>query len=508
MKALLTTILATLGLSFLGCGKSDCSSAGAGVASKSCSKDTSSGAGSTTSVTFNGYVQRAFTITVNKQSFNDTEDLYTNFIDKLITSDDKYKTALAGAKVDVEGDYGITTFGSSAPVAMSSMAATGDIFNATTDSSGKFSISVTKTQQGQTFKAKVITRIGLQITYPTKTVDHWCYLLFGQKDNINIGDAGSSVIFDSFTTQLNTYNCSKVNVSALIIPTSGTNPGVIASAGNPDSTTTTNGSGSTTTNPYIKIAKSWTIASPLAANESGTNSIQGLGYSSADKSLFMIKNQVTSKSDGSVYLPAITLTGGFDTPQLTTNSLPCSDSDCRIYSVAKLSGSFVTINRSNNPLVYSYDSSWQHPQMLSTCIPGGNAVSCSLFADSSGLKVLGIDTYAAQLRYQVCSLNPSAATILTGCSKEPDSNKVHPGPEIASLGAYTYSLSTPSDAATLLSVFNSALVDQKKSYVISKLDISVDDLKNGHLFSDGSDLYFASLAADKLTVRKLQLVEQ
>ena len=67
-------------------------------------------------VVFSGYVQRAFTLKVNGKSFNDSEHFYTRFIQDLILSNPEYKAAFKGAKVEVEGSYGLQEFGANVGV--------------------------------------------------------------------------------------------------------------------------------------------------------------------------------------------------------------------------------------------------------------------------------------------------------------------------------------------------------------------------------------------------------
>jgi hypothetical protein len=168
----------------------------------------------TKTVTYSGYVQKAFNLNVNGASFGDSEQFYTNFIDQLIkpTYGD-----LKNAEVVVEGQYGMDEFGSASYVFMAPTVNEGDLFEAVTDQHSKFTVTVVPGALGELYKARVIIRIGLLVTID-RVADHYCYVLYGLRDGIRLADQAKPVVFDSFKTQLNTYRCDKVESSQLVIP--------------------------------------------------------------------------------------------------------------------------------------------------------------------------------------------------------------------------------------------------------------------------------------------------
>ena len=116
-------------------------------------------------IEFSGFVQRAFSIKVEGVSFNDSEHFYTRFIPDLIMANEDYKEALSGAEIEIEGEYGLERFGSNVSVFMSSEAADGHLFQSKTDNQGKFTVKVEAAAQDDSYKARVVLRIGLQITH-------------------------------------------------------------------------------------------------------------------------------------------------------------------------------------------------------------------------------------------------------------------------------------------------------------------------------------------------------
>jgi hypothetical protein len=164
-------------------------------------------------VTFTGYVQKAFALTVNGVSFSDSENFYTNFIEELV------KPAygdLEDADVTVEGEYGLSKFGTASKVFM---AADGDghLYEAVTDNASKFAVQVDDAALDEIFKARVVMRIGLKIKRPD-SVEHFCYILHGIRDGIKVSESAKPVVFSEFKTQLNTYRCEEVDDSAIAIP--------------------------------------------------------------------------------------------------------------------------------------------------------------------------------------------------------------------------------------------------------------------------------------------------
>ncbi len=99
-----------LGLFFTWTVTSTCGSSGGSSAPAAPATDS----GPTTlpkSVSFSGFVQRAFELTVNGTKFNDSEHFYTRFIPDLILSNPDYAASLKDTKITVDGEYGLDKFG-------------------------------------------------------------------------------------------------------------------------------------------------------------------------------------------------------------------------------------------------------------------------------------------------------------------------------------------------------------------------------------------------------------
>lgn len=166
-------------------------------------------------VTFSGYVQKAFAITVDGVRFEDSEQFYTNFISSLILP---HYVVPEDATITVEGQYGMDEFGSNAWVFMTPAQQEGDLFQARTDSASKFTVQVTDAALNSTYKARLVIRIGLLVSSPSEDPEHFCYVLTGARDDVALSEKSKPIIFDNFSTQLNTYKCEQVTDSQLIIP--------------------------------------------------------------------------------------------------------------------------------------------------------------------------------------------------------------------------------------------------------------------------------------------------
>lgn len=148
---------------------------------------------------FEGYVQTAFEITVDGVEFRDTEHFYSRFREDLIIPN---HPELAEAEIEVLGEYGHNKFGTDSSVYMAPMGNEGHQFYGTTDNVRHFNIDVNKAGDNAEYRAKIMLRIGLVIDGITS-----CYLLHSTMEGIKFV-SDKPIIFDTFNTQLNKWQCS------------------------------------------------------------------------------------------------------------------------------------------------------------------------------------------------------------------------------------------------------------------------------------------------------------
>ncbi len=455
-------------------------------------------------VEFSGFVQKAFEITVNDTSFNDSEDFYTHFIERLIAPNPKYQKALAGAKIKIEGQYGLDTFGSNAGVFVSSMEKSGHLFQSTTNGQGKFTIRIKRDAQDEQFKAKVVLRIGLQIEYPgMKDPDHFCYLLFGQKDNISVNDNSKPIIFDSFTTQLDTYRCEEHPTDKLIIPTKDgeSNSGVLIPGGEgkpseePD-------------NPHVLVDSPIQIAMPLSVDETGENRILSAFQESEDGAYYILKDKVTSKTSGDVYHPLVALSD-LTKPSIKQLAIKRDQFDYTIGDMVKYQSNFYVSDGGRNTYPRSigiFDNSGMFQADISMVVGSTYLFEkVLLLSTPDGVRVFGKDWSRG---YKLCKLDTNSANPYTSCRTTPESQRGSVD-DFRSATQYGDLLFILSKDATKITVLNQNLV-QQATYTVSKLIMPKFEIDSARLFSDAKGLLFASIAADgqTLKIRRLQLVQK
>jgi hypothetical protein len=445
-------------------------------------------------VKFEGYVQKAFAIKVNDVPFADSEDFYTRFIDELVLP--KYE-ALADAKVTLEGAYGLHEFGKGASVFMSSMAADGHLFEAITDAQSKFTVSVKAAALDETFKARVVIRIGLEIEQPDAEKERYCYILHGNRDGILISENTKPIIFDDFKTQLNTYRCEDVKDSELVIP---------GASGDDSTDGGTSQDGTSTAEPHAKVVETIKIASPLDAREEGTNALHAI-WMTGDGEIYVSKKPVKSLDDGRYYFPAHVLSGLKNTSVRSSYRLD----DSKNPLTNPWFGNFVPFGSKLIATVYSWRQDGELP-----------CASCLAVLSADGSTLTPEQTLPQRLDHEenliprsdsdliyfsgngVCSVDFSADKLLT-CSKLPTSNKCQPyRPSTVWFKNAFYG--TTRRCSYKIVVYNEAGV-QQKTYSISKLDISSDDYELARIVTDGTSLYLVNLKGDDLIFRRLELVE-
>lgn len=145
-----------------------------------------------------GYIQRAFEIKVDGVTFLDSENFYTNFLSQVVAV--KYPNESANNNITLEGSYGLEDFGSDAMVF--AYGSDKEVIQTKTDGDASFSF---EGKESVSYSVKVVMRIGLLLEdKETKEEVRYCYLLKAQEK----ANAGQNVIFDEFSTQLNSSQCS------------------------------------------------------------------------------------------------------------------------------------------------------------------------------------------------------------------------------------------------------------------------------------------------------------
>jgi hypothetical protein len=244
---------------------------------------------------------------VNGVSFTDSEHFYTRFADDLILKDKTYAEALKGAKIEVQGEYGLERFGANVSVFVAPQGNEGNLFEARTDPQGKFAVKVKPKALSETYKARLVVRIGLKITHTDKSKEGFCYLLYGQRDGIKISEASKPIIFDEFKTQLNAYNCDKVD-DKIAIPTKAT------------STSNPIGGASPSTAPHVELVGTGVdVPLPFGANDEGGDQTVSIQPALDGSALVVLRSLTTDKSTGVKTLPVFVVSSSGGTWTATSS---------------------------------------------------------------------------------------------------------------------------------------------------------------------------------------------
>ena len=406
-------------------------------------------------LTFSGFVQRAFTIKVNGVSFNDSEHFYTRFIPDLILSNKEY-ASLKDSSIEVDGEYGLEKFGGNTAVFMSSVGANGHLFQARTDDQGKFSVAVEPKALDETYKARLVIRIGLRITNPDKTTEKFCYLLFGNRDGIRVSDASKPVIFSDFKTQLNTYECSQVKEEGLVIPTKG---GSTPAGGSTTAPTAKK-------DPYVKLSGGdFEVELPLAADEEGGSDIVSATPFLAGDGLLFVRSRVRNKTDGKEYYPVYEATKAGNGGWVAGTSKRLLDQN--VSTLVKLTDSYLNVGAGYQPSMALLDSALRSVSNVGYASMGtvSSAVVCDV--KSPKLYFAGNDY---NLSYRPIDLLSDTILGKISAGSAP-SEEMRSGRHISCAGQSLWGL----DSSNYISTFNLNYVFQEKA-VIPRLLLPKADL--------------------------------
>lgn len=424
-------------------------------------------------IEFSGYVQRAFEITVEGVTFNDTEDFYTNFVDDLILSDDRYAEALADAEITIEGEYSVEKFGSSSRVFMSSQQGDGHIYESTTNNQAKFTIEVDVSATDEVFKARVINRIGLNVAYEDGTEERFCYILHANRSSISVTETSKPIIFDDFKTQLNSYNCEEA-ASKIEIPTSGI-----------DIETEEETEELEESEPSVAVKKTTKIDLALAAGTTGDNTLTSIQYDAANKTLVAQRALVTV--DGQKQYPITKLTA-FD--ELSHDAITTTSST----SLGKAfthgggylyvrGGKISSFDGTDHTDLVTLDSGVGHTKVWFHNDGTDVWVTYAKFNKGYTLNRCKLDTSANELaNCKTSSVNAQSCTIYK--------SKTH---------------CLTGEGKSELMVFGKKMGAAKSKYAVSKLLMPKKQLDATQLVAFTNGLYLANLVNDQLVLRKLEL---
>lgn len=207
MKAL---FLAALALATVGCGReTDSAVADAirGTASDPAVAD------DTQNSYLKGAVTPAFELTVDGESYRDSEDFYTAELERLPSKIEAAGIDLTGLEVRFAAKVGLTDLPKGMTVHAIAQGIQGTAGMASVRSDGTFAIPLPKTKEPLTVQVRATKRISIELVRGQKVEKKFCYTLSAQKSGLK---ATEFLVLSDFQTSLTKYECS-TNEKGLII---------------------------------------------------------------------------------------------------------------------------------------------------------------------------------------------------------------------------------------------------------------------------------------------------
>lgn len=217
------TMLILVSLFILGCGNSmPCDESRESCAS---SKEAAAEPTSTNSdpfitdksVTLRGYVSSAFDLTVDGQHFTDSEDFYTQQLDKLTA---EAEADYAGWNLSFDAEIGLEDLKYNMRVFVASVNSRGFAGESWVDENGQFSLEFPDAGES-TYKIRATKRITLILTEPeTDKEVRWCYNFSAVEQPVSLNPKDNRpIILSTFVTGLTKYECVNENSGGITIPT-------------------------------------------------------------------------------------------------------------------------------------------------------------------------------------------------------------------------------------------------------------------------------------------------
>lgn len=422
-------------------------------------------AAATGDVEFSGYVQKAFTIKVNSKEFSDSEDFYTRFIDELV------KPAYPDVTdVKLEGKYGLDEFGSQSKMYMSSVAGEGHLYEGKTNDQSKFTIKVQSKALDETYKARIVIRIGLEVS--TVGGDgrlHFCYLLHGNKEGISVSDSSKPIIFEEFATQLTKYKCEDVVEETLDIPGLEGEP-VVEREVKPG----------TKEVKQASITSTVKFAAKLSAGLSGSNTMTAATMDSVSREIVVMKAAV--ERDSKWCFPVLRISG--KSPAAETCVGEWTTKPSSIESVAVSGDSLLGTTSSSTVTFKSDGTQWDE-----------------VAGKPHHLVVMAAGTAKYTNGAELCDAS--------GCTQAPARCDLG-FPQTVSWLSHSYLMANGvnSQGATYCGAGQVHVISTdlslEKSYSVAVLEVSPAEFLSSKIVTNGEDVYLLTLIADELIARKLE----
>lgn len=162
-----------------------------------------------------GSVSSGFTISVDGQNYDDSEDFYTQQLDVLEA--EKIENGYEDYELTFDAALGLNDLKNGMTVYAESDGETGYSGETIVSNNGTFEIQFPAKADGERLNVRANKRIGIILKGPENELIYWCYN-FSATTETTIGPDNKPVILRHFNTKLTKYKCSGRRNNPLSIP--------------------------------------------------------------------------------------------------------------------------------------------------------------------------------------------------------------------------------------------------------------------------------------------------
>jgi hypothetical protein len=171
-------------------------------------------------VTFAGYLSPAFSITVDGVRYADSEDFYTQQIDKL--AKDAKADGYAGWTLDFDAQIGLDDLKYGMKVYIAAASGRGYAAETIIAEDGTFAVQFPKEAVDSVYQVRANKHISVSLTNPADETGNdsvrWCYNFSAVDQSVSLSDHDKPIILNSFVTRVTKYECSASSNGGISIP--------------------------------------------------------------------------------------------------------------------------------------------------------------------------------------------------------------------------------------------------------------------------------------------------
>lgn len=173
-----------------------------------------------------GYISSAFDLTVDDAKYADSEDFYTQQLDRL--QEEAVVAGYDGWALKFDAEIGLVDLKSGMQVFVVATTKTGYAGETKVLQNGTFSVHFPTDGNESRYKIRAVKRINVELTNPDTKAEvkkvKWCYNFSANEQDVTIDEQQHPIILDTFYTRITKYACSVVSGGGIAIPTNPTAP--------------------------------------------------------------------------------------------------------------------------------------------------------------------------------------------------------------------------------------------------------------------------------------------